>query len=349
MQGFDGAVVTFQGVVRNNTRGRATLRLDYECYEAMAIRKMAEIGRAIAAEFAISRIAMVHRLGTMQVGEASVVVIATGAAPKTGVRGCSRRNPIVSNGWYRYGRRSISRMAKSGLKESGTRMLPAQTLRSAQAFRKGLRRVMRRVGCMLRYFLPAALGMIACYQTAWSQDSAPIRVDVRLVRILATVKDQTGAPVGSLEKTSFAVRDNGALQQIAVFERETEQPLSIAILIDTSGSTAKDLKYETESVTRFVRAVMRSGNPLDMVALYSFNWEVVKQTGFTRDATTVDHQLRQLHGEAGTSLYDAILLASRDIEERQGRKVLRDRDGDGGDTTSRTSFQRAAEAAQLAG
>jgi len=77
LQGLDGALVTFQGVVRNNTRGRATLRLDYECYEGMAIRKMAEIGRAIAGEFAISRIAMVHRLGTMEIGEASVVVIAT--------------------------------------------------------------------------------------------------------------------------------------------------------------------------------------------------------------------------------------------------------------------------------
>lgn len=79
LQGLDGAIVTFQGVVRNNTRGRETLRLDYECYEAMAIRKMAEIGREIAGEFAISRIALVHRLGTLEIGEASVVVIA--AAP----------------------------------------------------------------------------------------------------------------------------------------------------------------------------------------------------------------------------------------------------------------------------
>ncbi len=76
LQGCDGAIVTFQGVVRNNTRGRATLRLEYECYEAMAIRKMAEIGRQIAGETAISRIAMLHRLGTMEIGEASVVVVA---------------------------------------------------------------------------------------------------------------------------------------------------------------------------------------------------------------------------------------------------------------------------------
>jgi molybdopterin synthase catalytic subunit len=77
LQGFDGASVTFQGVVRNNTRGRETLRLDYECYEGMAIRKMAEIGRAIAGEFAVSRIGMVHRLGTLEIGEPSVVVVAT--------------------------------------------------------------------------------------------------------------------------------------------------------------------------------------------------------------------------------------------------------------------------------
>jgi molybdopterin synthase catalytic subunit len=77
LQGFDGAVVTFQGVVRNNTKGRETLRLEYECYEQMAIRKMAEIGREIVRDFAVSRIAMLHRLGTMEIGEASVAVIAT--------------------------------------------------------------------------------------------------------------------------------------------------------------------------------------------------------------------------------------------------------------------------------
>jgi molybdopterin synthase catalytic subunit len=79
LQGFDGAIVTFQGVVRNNTRGRATLRLEYECYEQMAIRKMAEIGREIAGQFAIGRIAMIHRLGRMEIGEASVAIVV--AAP----------------------------------------------------------------------------------------------------------------------------------------------------------------------------------------------------------------------------------------------------------------------------
>lgn len=77
LQGLDGALVNFEGVVRNNTKGRPTKFLDYECYEPMAIRTMAEIGRELAASHAISRIAMVHRLGRMEVGETSVAVIVT--------------------------------------------------------------------------------------------------------------------------------------------------------------------------------------------------------------------------------------------------------------------------------
>jgi molybdopterin synthase catalytic subunit len=73
-QDHDGAVATFEGVVRNHTRGRPTLYLDYECYQPMAIGVMAGLGREIAAAHAISRIAMVHRLGRMEVGAASVVI-----------------------------------------------------------------------------------------------------------------------------------------------------------------------------------------------------------------------------------------------------------------------------------
>ena len=76
LAGEDGAVVTFEGVVRNNTKGRATRYLEYECYESMAIKLMARIGAEIASAQAISRIAMVHRLGRMEIGETSVAIIA---------------------------------------------------------------------------------------------------------------------------------------------------------------------------------------------------------------------------------------------------------------------------------
>src|SRR6266851_4451172 len=77
-----------------------------------------------------------------------------------------------------------------------------------------------------------------------AQESPVIRVDVNLVRVLATVKNLSGELVGGLEKGDFEIYDNGRRQEISVFERQTAQPLSVALLIDNSGSTAKDLKYE---------------------------------------------------------------------------------------------------------
>jgi MoaE-MoaD fusion protein len=77
LRGEDGALVDFEGVVRNNTKGRATQFLDYECYEPMAVKMLAEIGREILRTHAIGRIAMVHRLGRLQIGEASVAIVVT--------------------------------------------------------------------------------------------------------------------------------------------------------------------------------------------------------------------------------------------------------------------------------
>ena len=77
LRGEDGAVVTFEGAVRNNTKGRPTEFLDYECYEPMAIRILADIGAALINEYAIGRLALVHRLGRMNIGETSVAVVVT--------------------------------------------------------------------------------------------------------------------------------------------------------------------------------------------------------------------------------------------------------------------------------
>ena len=73
----DGAVVVFEGVVRNNTKGRPTMYLEYECYQGMAIQQIERIGEEIVTQFAIGHIAIVHRLGRLQIGEASVVVVTT--------------------------------------------------------------------------------------------------------------------------------------------------------------------------------------------------------------------------------------------------------------------------------
>lgn len=77
LRGEDGAFVNFEGVARNNTKGRPTQYLEYECYEPMAVKVMQEIGAEIARDFAIGRIAMVHRLGRIGIGETSVIVVVT--------------------------------------------------------------------------------------------------------------------------------------------------------------------------------------------------------------------------------------------------------------------------------
>jgi molybdopterin synthase catalytic subunit len=99
LAGTDGAVVTFEGVVRNNTRGRHTRYLDYECYESMALKMMCRIGLEIAGAHEIGRIAMVHRLGRMLIGEASVAVIVTAphrrAAFEAALEGINRLKKVV--------------------------------------------------------------------------------------------------------------------------------------------------------------------------------------------------------------------------------------------------------------
>jgi MoaE-MoaD fusion protein len=71
----DGAVVIFDGIVRNNSRGRHTLYLEYEAYEPMALAKMRQIGAEIRERFPIGRIAIVHRLGRLEIGETSVLIV----------------------------------------------------------------------------------------------------------------------------------------------------------------------------------------------------------------------------------------------------------------------------------
>jgi len=186
-----------------------------------------------------------------------------------------------------------------------------------------------------------ALASIAVYA------QSTFKVDVKLVRLLVTVKDSKGTLMGSLEKPDFTVYDSGVKQEVAVFEHHTALPLSVALLIDTSGSTATNLRYETTSLEKFLRALLREGNPNDAVALYAFNDEVTRLNSFTRREERLSESLRTLKARAGTSLYDAVHLASRDLNGREGRHVIV-AVTDGGDTTSVKKYGDAFESIQNA-
>jgi Ca-activated chloride channel family protein len=172
------------------------------------------------------------------------------------------------------------------------------------------------------------------------------KVDVHLVRLLVTVKNAAGDLVGSLDPKEFTVYDNGVPQEIAVFEHQTLLPLSVSLLIDTSGSTGKELRYEVTSLQKFLKALLGEGNPKDMAALYSFNYEVTLLSSFTRRQARLEDSLKRIKAEGGTSLYDAIYFASQELRDREGRHVLV-AVTDGGDTTSAKKYQDALRSAQL--
>lgn len=89
VEGRDGAVVTFDGVVRNNSKGRETLYLDYEAYEPMAVQVMARVGREVASAHGISRIGIIHRVGRLEIGESSIVVVVASPHRKAAFEACA--------------------------------------------------------------------------------------------------------------------------------------------------------------------------------------------------------------------------------------------------------------------
>jgi len=84
----DGAVVIFEGIVRDNSHGKKTLYLEYEAYEPMALKKMEEIGGEVKQKFSIDRVGMIHRLGRLEIGETSVAIIVTSAHRRAAFEAC---------------------------------------------------------------------------------------------------------------------------------------------------------------------------------------------------------------------------------------------------------------------
>lgn len=177
--------------------------------------------------------------------------------------------------------------------------------------------------------------------------AAQFRHDVTLVRLLVGVKNQAGDVIGSIGQDEFEVFDCGVKQNVVVFERQTALPLSVAVMVDASGSTLKDIHYETTSIGKFFKALLREGNVKDTAALYSFNYDVHLMHTFTRNLGQLMEQLGKIKPTAGTSLYDAVHLVGHELQGREGRHVMVIV-SDGGDTTSFFKYHDALEAAQKA-
>jgi Ca-activated chloride channel family protein len=171
-----------------------------------------------------------------------------------------------------------------------------------------------------------------------------LKVDVKLVNVYVTVTDPQGSPVGGLKKENFAVQEDGKPQTISVFDKESALPISIALAIDTSLSTRHDLPLEQASAKRFAHAIMR---PVDALSVFAFSESVSQATSYTADLKRIDEGIDHIRLGAATALFDAVYVASRSLDRRQGRKVMV-LVTDGGDTISRVDYKGAARAAEEA-
>jgi Ca-activated chloride channel family protein len=178
-----------------------------------------------------------------------------------------------------------------------------------------------------------------------SEPTTTLRVDVNLVNVFVTVTDGRGAPIGGLTKENFVLKEDDHEQKIAVFDKESALPLSIALAIDTSLSTRHDLPVEQTSAKRFAHAIVR---PVDALCVYGFS-EVVNEAtrGYTSDLKRIDEGIDHIRVGAATAVYDAIYLASRALDRRKGRKVMV-LITDGGDTASKFDYKQAVRAAEEA-
>ena len=180
---------------------------------------------------------------------------------------------------------------------------------------------------------------------AFAQESATtFKVNVKLVNVYVTVTDLHGTPVGTMTKENFLLKEDGKEQKIAVFDRESELPLSIVLSVDTSLSTRKDLPLELMSARKFAHAILR---PQDGLSLYKFSEEVNEVVPFTSNLKAIDAGIDRIRNGAATALYDAIFLGSQALSRRQGRKVMVVIT-DGGDTVSAVDYKEALRAAQEA-
>jgi len=201
---------------------------------------------------------------------------------------------------------------------------------------------MKRVLTFLLLLSAAAGAQDAPPPAPADQKQPTFRVEVKLVDVFTTVTDEHGAPVTDLKKEQFKVTEDGVEQKIALFEQQSETPLSIVLCIDASQSVGKDLQIEAEAARKFAASILR---PVDRLALYQFSEIVREIVPFTADIKRVNRGIKNVRLGSGTALYDAIYLGGQMLAKRQGRKILVVIT-DGGDTMSSVDYHEAVRAAQ---
>jgi VWFA-related protein len=190
----------------------------------------------------------------------------------------------------------------------------------------------------------------------WGQDTPTFTTEVKVVNVLATVRNKTGHLVGDLGKDDFSLAEDGHPQTIRYFLRESDLPLTLGLMVDTSGSQRKVLDEERGASLRFLDRVFRDGK--DHVFIMQFDTGIVVRQPLTSSIRKLDDAMAYVEGETmrqlrmqgggGTLLYDAVVRACDEIMKKQtGRKALIVL-SDGVDFGSDGTLNDAVDAAQRA-
>jgi VWFA-related protein len=187
----------------------------------------------------------------------------------------------------------------------------------------------------------------------------PLKIQVNLINLFVTVRDKHNAILTDLGKSDFRVFEDGQEQKIEFFSKELNLPLTMGILVDTSGSMSRMLTAEQDAATRFLERVMIKG---DLAAIISFDKDSDLLTDFTGSVTELERGLNRAQinvagpmvtpgtipdrNPRGTVFYEAIYLAAREkLSSEVGRKAIIALT-DAIDEGSRIKLDEAIEAAQ---
>lgn len=206
----------------------------------------------------------------------------------------------------------------------------------------------------MKYFVVSAVAaaLIAAQppkSPAADQDTR-ITLEVTRVQLLFTVSDKKGRFVTDLAKSDFEVLEAKKPQSIVEFAAETDLPLRLAILIDTSNSIRERFKFQQEAATDFINTVIRRGQ--DKAAIVSFDTAAELVADLTDDTDKLTSAVRGLRPGGGTAMYDAIFFACRDklMQDQPRHKFRRAMVilSDGEDNQSRWTRDQALEMAHKA-
>jgi VWFA-related protein len=202
----------------------------------------------------------------------------------------------------------------------------------------------------------AALGVAASARGQDQQNPPVFTTEVKVVNVLATVRNRTGSLVGGLNQEDFSLSEDGRPQTIRYFARESDLPLTLGLMVDTSASQRRVLDAERGASLRFLDRVFRENK--DHVFIMQFDTNVQLRQPLTSSIRKLDEamayvdtetqsQLRR-QGGGGTLLYDAVVSASDEVMRKQtGRKALIVL-SDGVDFGSENTLKDSVEAAERA-